>query len=434
MNFSIQGPPGPSGPQGDIGLDGLPGPPGPFSTNMGPPGKRGLQGIPGEKGQTGDQGPPGKILNIFNESNVTDTLQLFRDKMYPKLYYKTTGEIGINNKNPEAVMDINTSSSSNIGINISRQNFSSNIQMYINQNGDSLIDMNQNDTLLGSNNVTNIIPKLNIKNKLEIKGGNSDYNSNNLKTTFNEEKYTVSGDSNIIGNTKIKGNMQIDDNIEIKKNNNIHLLENQDHKINNNDESFDILSGGQLLHNFTYSGDAYHKGTANIGKNLNCNKSQSNALNIKNIDSKEYVFNSGTIVMFTGRVDDIPTGWSLCDGTKGTPDLRGRFVVSTGNGYNLGNKGGSTSVNLGANHLPSHNHVYWDTYFSEHGGRNPDGSKPFQHSGLQVRNLGLNIGMKKTDWDNKQYGHYLQTENNSTRNFSHDNMPPYFALMFIMKL
>ena len=207
MNFSIQGPPGPSGPQGDIGLDGLPGPPGPFSTNMGPPGKRGLQGIPGEKGQTGDQGPPGDILNIFNESNVTDTLQLFRDKMYPKLYYKTTGEIGINNKNPEAVMDINTSSSSNIGINISRQNFSSNIQMYINQNGDSLIDMNQNDTLLGSNNVTNIIPKLNIKNKLEIKGGNSDYNSNNLKTTFNEEKYTVSGDSNIIGNTKIKGNM-----------------------------------------------------------------------------------------------------------------------------------------------------------------------------------------------------------------------------------
>ncbi|UCG71206.1 MAG: tail fiber protein, partial [Thermoplasmata archaeon] len=30
---------------------------------------------------------------------------------------------------------------------------------------------------------------------------------------------------------------------------------------------------------------------------------------------------SGTIVMWNGTV--IPNGWALCDGTNGTPDLRG---------------------------------------------------------------------------------------------------------------
>lgn len=434
MNFNFQGPPGPPGPQGETGLIGLPGPPGSFSTNMVPPGKRGLQGIPGIKGPTGDQGPPGDILNVFDESNVSDTLQLFRNQMYPKLYYKTTGEIGINNKNPEAIMDINTTSTSDIGINIKRQNLPSRIQMYVNQKGDSIINMNQNDTLLGTNNVTNIIPKLNIKNQLDVKGSSSEYNPNNIKTSFNSQKYTISGDTIINGNIQIKGNIQTSQNIQIQKNNNIYLLENQDHKINNNVESIDIHSGGQLLHSFKNSGDAYHKGTANIGQNLNCNKLESNTLNIKNIDSKQYVFNSGTIVMFTGKVEDIPTGWTLCDGSKGTPDLRGRFIISTGNGYNLGNTGGTSSVQLQSNHLPSHNHVYWDTYFSEHGGRNPDGSKPFEHKGLQVRNLGLNVGMKRTDWDNSQYGQHRQTENNTSKNDSHDNMPPYFALMFIMKL
>ena len=35
---------------------------------------------------------------------------------------------------------------------------------------------------------------------------------------------------------------------------------------------------------------------------------------------------AGTIVMWSGLVGSIPTGWTLCDGTLGTPDLRDRFV------------------------------------------------------------------------------------------------------------
>lgn len=36
---------------------------------------------------------------------------------------------------------------------------------------------------------------------------------------------------------------------------------------------------------------------------------------------------TGIIVMWSGTIASIPTGWVLCDGTNGTPDLRDRFVV-----------------------------------------------------------------------------------------------------------
>lgn len=42
----------------------------------------------------------------------------------------------------------------------------------------------------------------------------------------------------------------------------------------------------------------------------------------------------GTIVDWWGNLGDIPAGWALCDGTNGTPDLRGRFTRGAGDtGY-----------------------------------------------------------------------------------------------------
>ena len=38
----------------------------------------------------------------------------------------------------------------------------------------------------------------------------------------------------------------------------------------------------------------------------------------------------GTILPYTGDLAKIPHGWALCDGTNGTPDLRGRFLEGTG--------------------------------------------------------------------------------------------------------
>jgi len=61
---------------------------------------------------------------------------------------------------------------------------------------------------------------------------------------------------------------------------------------------------------------------------------------------------SGGIIMWSGSIGSIPTGYYICDGTNGTPDLRDRFVVGAGNTYAVGNTGGFTSSvtsNVGTN-------------------------------------------------------------------------------------
>lgn len=65
---------------------------------------------------------------------------------------------------------------------------------------------------------------------------------------------------------------------------------------------------------------------------------------------------SGVICMWSGEISSIPSGWVLCDGENGTPDLRDRFVVGAGDSYEVGDKGGSASVTLTESELPSHSH------------------------------------------------------------------------------
>jgi hypothetical protein len=65
----------------------------------------------------------------------------------------------------------------------------------------------------------------------------------------------------------------------------------------------------------------------------------------------------GIIAMWSGAVVNVPSGWAICDGANGTPDLRDRFVVGAGNAYAPGNVGGSDSVSLLTTNLPSHSHT-----------------------------------------------------------------------------
>jgi hypothetical protein len=54
-------------------------------------------------------------------------------------------------------------------------------------------------------------------------------------------------------------------------------------------------------------------------------------------------FPSGGIAMWSGSIASIPTGWRLCDGTNGTPDLRNRFIIGAGSTYAPGATGGSAT-------------------------------------------------------------------------------------------
>ena len=54
-------------------------------------------------------------------------------------------------------------------------------------------------------------------------------------------------------------------------------------------------------------------------------------------------FVSGMILLWSGSTGNIPSGWVLCDGNAGTPNLQDRFVIGAGNSYSVGATGGSTT-------------------------------------------------------------------------------------------
>ena len=64
---------------------------------------------------------------------------------------------------------------------------------------------------------------------------------------------------------------------------------------------------------------------------------------------------SGCILLWSGSTGSIPSGFLLCDGTNGTPDLRNSFIVGAGNNYTVGQTGGSADAIV-----VSHTHTVTD--------------------------------------------------------------------------
>lgn len=70
---------------------------------------------------------------------------------------------------------------------------------------------------------------------------------------------------------------------------------------------------------------------------------------------------SGVIVMWSGAISAIPSGWVICDGNNSTPNLTGRFIVhadaDSAGTYAPGDTGGSDSTTLATGNLPAHTHA-----------------------------------------------------------------------------
>ena len=86
-------------------------------------------------------------------------------------------------------------------------------------------------------------------------------------------------------------------------------------------------------------------------------KIQSDGLDVAGNLNVQGSFNylpTGTIVAFNDSV--APNGWALCDGTNGTPDLRGRFIYGHGSGKSFAELGGNETHTLTIDEMPTHNH------------------------------------------------------------------------------
>lgn len=161
-----------------------------------------------------------------------------------------------------------------------------------------------------------------------------------------------------------------------------------------------------------------------------------------------YGFISGMIMNWYGEITAVPSGWHICDGSNGTPDLRDKFVVGAGGAYSLRDTGGSKSKVLTINDLPSHNHTASGstnvTGNHHHGtwGEHYLNATPF---GIYDGNQNHAGSAGGTDWDDIIYntstdGNHSHTFNVTTNSIGSANptaidlRPPYYALFYIMKL
>ena len=73
---------------------------------------------------------------------------------------------------------------------------------------------------------------------------------------------------------------------------------------------------------------------------------------------------AGIILMWYGLIAAIPTGWVLCDGANGTPDLRGRYPKGAAAAAQAGDVGGAATHTHAAH--ASHTHTYTEVVNHTH--------------------------------------------------------------------
>jgi hypothetical protein len=154
-------------------------------------------------------------------------------------------------------------------------------------------------------------------------------------------------------------------------------------------------------------------------------------------------FPSGGIIMWSGTIATIPSGWALCDGTSGTPDLRNKFVIAAdadSGGAAKTTVTGSATQSGGSKDaiVVSHTHTATSavtdsghTHTTTINATNNQGSGPawlfWSNGGSQ--GTGTHTSSSSTT------GITVSTTVASTGSSgTNANLPPYYALAFIMKL
>jgi len=135
------------------------------------------------------------------------------------------------------------------------------------------------------------------------------------------------------------------------------------------------------------------------------------------------VIPSGMIMIWSGSVGSIPTGWTLCNGSNSTPDLRDKFVIGAGTSYAVGGTGGSKdAVVVSHTHTatvtdPGHNHTITPAATGYNSAVSSGGPQALlTGSSTSTNTTGITVA-------------------NSTTGVSgtNANLPPYYALCYIMK-
>jgi len=124
-----------------------------------------------------------------------------------------------------------------------------------------------------------------------------------------------------------------------------------------------------------------------------------------------------------GDISSIPSGFLLCDGINGTPDLRGRTIIGSGSwtdtygtiSYTVGDIGGERLHKLTVAEIPSHSHT----------GALPNGNVWFDRHAFVSE--GYPAENSPGSFDSRFTGATGGDQ-------PHNNMMPYVAIHWIIKL
>lgn len=143
---------------------------------------------------------------------------------------------------------------------------------------------------------------------------------------------------------------------------------------------------------------------------------------------------SGGIILWSGSIASIPSGWYLCNGSNGTPDLRNRFVIgafqdnsgvanTTVTGSNTLTGGSKDAIVVSHTHTatvtdPGHAHTYFRNNVVV--GDSSEGNNHLDYNDQSQSTSSSTTGITVSN----------STEGSSGTNA---NLVPYYALAYIMK-
>jgi microcystin-dependent protein len=173
----------------------------------------------------------------------------------------------------------------------------------------------------------------------------------------------------------------------------------------------------------------------------------------------------GGIILWSGSTSSaeaLQPNWALCDGRTvngvTTPNLTNKFVIVAGSSYPVGSTGGSATVSLNKDNLPAHNHGGggtstfttvengthshgitdpghrhgYDKLTDKHdaGGDTDEVWRNSEEKNTTNQTTGISINEGGAHTHDVTVSYTINTEGSG---IAHDNMPPYYALAYIMR-
>ena len=239
----------------------------------------------------------------------------------------------------------------------------------------------------------------------------------------------------VTGNTRVTGNLTVTGNIT-------GVVSGTAVNCTNVDIATDTATNADHYVNFTNTQSGIQR--IQTDSTLKYNP-YTNTLKVTNLEisgSGGGVVPVGGIIIWSGAQNAIPTGWALCDGSSGRPDLRNRFVIGAGSSYSVGSTGGfSDAINISHTHTtnstgshahgvsdPGHLHSYLrTTNFASGGGDASNRRAPFQETATNTAGNYTGISISSG-------GSHSHNVNSSGSSGTGRNLPPYYALCYIIKL